>query len=362
MDPKKTELYDTHVKHGGKMIDFAGYLMPVRYDGDILEHQRVRSGVGVFDVSHMGEFFVKGAGAESFLQKLTVNDVSKLAVGQAQYSAVCNENGGIIDDLIVYRFPDRYMVVVNASNRAKDLDWFKKWCPADVEVIDQSDEISLIAVQGPKAEAVLQDLTDVSLSDIKFYWFAEGEIGGCPAVISRTGYTGEPGFELYVENGVATRLWEAIFKAGRPFEIGPAGLGARDTLRLEMKFCLYGNDIDETTHPIEAGLGWITRTNKGDFIGRDSIMKAKEDGILRTLVGFEVEGRIPPRHGYEIASENGPVGHVTSGSYSPSLEKGIGMGYVKVERSGVGTPIVIKARNREIPAQVVKTPFYKREG
>lgn len=361
MDPKKTVLYDTHLKHGGKMIDFAGYLMPVRYDGDLLEHKRVRSTVGVFDVSHMGEFLVRGDGAGAFLQKLTVNDVLKLEINQAQYSAICNEGGGIIDDLIVYRFSEHYMVVVNASNRVKDFAWFEKWCPADVAVSDQSDEISLIAVQGPKAEDVLQGLTDVPLAGIKFYWFEEGEIAGYPAVISRTGYTGEPGFELYVENAVAPKLWDAIFETGAPFEIGPAGLGARDTLRLEMKFCLYGNDIDESTHPIEAGLGWITKTKKGEFIGRDAIVEAREKGISRKLVGFETEGRIPPRHGYEIVAGNGPVGHVTSGSYSPSLEKGIGMGYVDLGQSEIGSTLLIKARNREIPARVVETPFYRKK-
>jgi len=357
--PKNTPFYDKHVAAGAKMMEFAGYMMPVRYDGDIAEHQRVRTSVGVFDVSHMGEFFVTGKGALDFLQKVTVNDVSKLANTQAQYSAMCMPNGGIVDDLIVYRFDEnKFMLVVNASNLEKDFNWLKSHCPSGVTLENQSDDIALLAVQGPKAIDVLQTLTKTNLKEIKFYWFREGEVDGVPMTISRTGYTGEKGFELYFDKNHADRIWSAVMKAGEKFKIGLAGLGARDTLRLEMNYRLYGNDIDETTNPLEAALGWITKINKGEFIGRDSIIKAKAEGLKRKLVGLEVEGKIPARHGYDVMQDGRKIGVVTSGTFSPSLQRAIAVAYVEWPYAENGTVLKINARGRELHAKVVPTPFY----
>jgi aminomethyltransferase len=356
--PKKTPFYDKHVAAGAKMAEFAGYLMPIRYDGDIVEHQRVRTNVGVFDVSHMGEFFVSGPGALEFLQKTTVNDVSKLAIHQAQYSAMCKPDGGIVDDLIVYRFENKYMLVVNASNLEKDFNWLKSHCPASVQLENKSDAIALLAIQGPNAKEVVQSLTKTNLSEIKFYWFREGEVDGVPMTISRTGYTGEKGFELYFDGQHAYRIWNAIMHAGEKYHIGLAGLGARDTLRLEMKYCLYGNDIDETTHPLEAGLGWITKLNKGDFLGREVMQKAKTDGLKRKLIGIEVEGRIPARHGYEILKDGRKIGTVTSGTFSPTLQKAVAMAYVETPYAENGTSFTVDARGRELSAKVIPTPFY----
>lgn len=340
------------------MAEFAGYYMPIRYDGDIAEHQRVRTNVGVFDVTHMGEFYVSGEGALDFLQKMTVNDVSKLALHQAQYSAMCKPDGGIVDDLIVYRFANKYMLVVNASNMEKDFNWLQSHCPSNVKLENVSDTIALLAIQGPNARNVLQQLTPVNLSDIKFYWFDEGEVDGVPMTISRTGYTGEIGYELYFDEKYADKIWNAIMKAGEKFNIGLAGLGARDTLRLEMKYCLYGNDIDETTHPLEAGLGWITKLNKGDFNGRDVMMKAKEKGLARLLVGLEIEGKIPARHGYEILKDGKKVGVITSGTFSPTLQKAIAVAYVEKGLSANGTALTVNARGRSLSAKVIPTPFY----
>ena len=355
---KKTPFYDKHVAAGAKMAEFAGYWMPIRYDGDIVEHQRVRTKVGLFDVSHMGEFYVTGDGATDFLQQVTVNDVSKLAIFQAQYSAMCKPDGGIVDDLIVYRYPDKYMLVVNASNLQKDFDWLKLNCPADAKLEDRTSDVALLAVQGPKSRDLLSKLTKVNLGQIKFYWFAVGDVAGMPATISRTGYTGELGFELYFDAKDALKMWDAVMDAGREFEIGPAGLGARDTLRLEMKYCLYGNDIDETTHPLEAGLGWITKLKKGDFIGRAVIEKAKTGGLKRMLVGLEVDGRVPARHGYDVIKDGNKIGTVTSGTFSPSLQKAIAMAYVSKEWAAEGSSLEISARGRSLTARVVKTPFY----
>ena len=340
------------------MAEFAGYYMPIRYDGDIAEHQRVRTNVGVFDVTHMGEFYVSGEGALDFLQKMTVNDVSKLALHQAQYSAMCKPDGGIVDDLIVYRFANKYMLVVNASNMEKDFNWLQSHCPSNVKLENVSDTIALLAIQGPNARNVLQQLTPVNLSDIKFYWFDEGEVDGVPMTISRTGYTGEIGYELYFDEKYADKIWNAIMKAGEKFNIGLAGLGARDTLRLEMKYCLYGNDIDETTHPLEAGLGWITKLNKGDFNGRDVMLKAKEKGLARLLVGLEIEGKIPARHGYEILKDGKKVGVITSGTFSPTLQKAIAVAYVEKGLSANGTALTVNARGRSLSAKVIPTPFY----
>ncbi len=360
MEPRKTALYEVHKKLGAKMVEFGGYVMPVQYKGIIEEHRRVRSSVGIFDVSHMGEFVIKGDKAQEYLQRMTLNDVTKLVDYRAQYSAMCYEDGGLVDDLIILRFPDHYMVIANAANREKDFQWMKQLVISGVELTDISDDFSLFAVQGRKAEATLQKLTDLNLSEIKYYWFREGKIAGVDAVVSRTGYTGEDGFEVGIDASESVKVWQAILEAGKEFDIAPIGLGARDTLRLEMKYCLYGNDIDETTNPIEAGLGWITKLDKGDFIGRDAILKAKEKGITRKLVGFELQDRAFPRHGYKILKDGEEIGYVTSGTFSPSLDKGIGMGYINAPFHEVGTPITISIRGREVPAQVVKTPFYQR--
>lgn len=358
-NPQKTPFYDKHIAAGAKMADFAGYYMPIRYDGDIVEHQRVRTAVGVFDVSHMAEFMVTGEGAADFVQKITVNDVSKMADTQAQYSAMCKPDGGIVDDLIVYKYNDKkFMLVVNASNMEKDFNWVKSHCPSYLQLENISDDIALLAIQGPHAKEVVQSLTKTNLSDIKFYWFREGEVDGVPMTISRTGYTGEKGFELYFNTKFADQIWNAVMKAGEKYNIGLAGLGARDTLRLEMNYRLYGNDIDETTNPLEASLGWITKLNKGEFIGREALQKIKADGVKRKLVGLEVEGKIPARHGYDIMSEGRKVGVVTSGTFSPSLQRAIAVGYVETALAKDGTMLKINARGRELNAKVSPTPFY----
>jgi aminomethyltransferase len=309
----------------------------------------------------MGEFVFSGPGAADFLQQMTINNVNKLAVGQAQYSAICFDDGGLVDDLLLYRFEDYYMMVVNASNIQKDWDWLKQHVPANIEMKNASDEITLIAVQGPKSLDLVQKLTQIDLSEIKYYHFVEGELAGVPTIISRTGYTGEFGFELYIKNEYGPKLWQEVFNAGKEFDIEPIGLGARDTLRLEMAYCLYGNDIDHTTNPLEAGLGWITKLKKGDFNCREALLKIKEDGIKRKLIGFQMNGRAFPRHGYPIYHAGNQVGHVTSGTFSPMLNIGIGMGYVEKQLNEVGTPLEIEIRNKMEPATIVETPFYKHQ-
>lgn len=360
MESKKTALYDSHVAAGGKMVDFAGYAMPVQYTGINEEHHCVRQSVGIFDVSHMGEFFIRGENALAFLQKVTINDVSKLEKNRAQYTAMCLEDGGIIDDLIIYSFGDTYMVIVNASNLQKDYNWLKGNILPDVTLEDKSDDFCLFAVQGRNAEKTLQKIADVNLSEIKFYWFHEGRIAGKDAFIARTGYTGEDGFEIGVSSNDATEVWQSILDAGTEFKIQPIGLAARDTLRLEMKYCLYGNDIHQTTNPIEAGLGWITKTDKGDFIGRDAILKVKENGAVRKLVGLVLQERAIPRHGYKIEKDGAEIGFITSGTFSPSLGKGICLGYVNVPHNGIGSQVDIVIRNKNVAAEIVKTPFYNR--
>lgn len=357
---KKTALYDIHAGLGAKMVEFGGFMMPVQYRGIIDEHNKVRKSVGVFDVSHMGEFEFRGPAALEFLQRVTINDVAKLAPGQAQYSAMCYPDGGIVDDLIIYRMPDRYMAIVNAANLQKDWQWLQQAATPGVDMRDVSDQTCLLAVQGRNAQATLQKLTQVNLGEIKYYWFAQGDIAGVPAVIARTGYTGEDGFEIAFEEKHAARVWQAIFDAGKSFEIEPIGLGARDTLRLEMKYCLYGNDIDQTTNPLEAGLGWITKLDKGNFIGKEAIAAAKAQGLRRKLVGFELPGKNIARHGYALLQDGRTIGQVTSGTFSPSLQKAIGMGYVASEHSAVGSVITVDIRGRQIDAQVSKTPFYSR--
>ena len=355
---KKTPFYQMHLKHNAKMVEFAGYLMPIQYKGIMEEHKKVRSKVGMFDLSHMGEFFVSGKDAEKFLQKVTLNDVKKLALYQVQYSAMCYTDGGIVDDLLVYKLPDRWMLVVNAANIEKDWGWLEKNLFGDVQIENVSDQTALLAIQGPWAEKVFSKLTDYDLNQLRFYWAAEDKIAGTKILFSRTGYTGEDGFELYFEPELAERLWEATLEAGKEFEIEPIGLGARDSLRLEMKYMLYGNDIDQTTNPIEAGLSWIVKFDKGDFIGREELLKAKEN-IKRKLLAFEMTNKAIPRPHYEIFKNGTEIGEVTSGAFSPSLEKGIGLGYVATEYSEIGSEFEIIIRDKTHLAKVVKAPFWK---
>jgi len=361
MELKKTALTNVHEKLGAKMVPFAGYLMPVSYEGINAEHETVRKGVGVFDVSHMGEFILKGADALDLIQRVTSNDASKLFDGKAQYSCLPNNNGGIVDDLLVYRIDDKtYMLVVNASNIEKDWNWIVKHNTKNVEMHNISDKTSLLAVQGPKAAEVLQPLTDMDLKSMEYYTFKKGKFAGIDNIlISATGYTGAGGFELYFENANAEHIWKKIFESGAAYGIKPIGLGARDTLRLEMGFCLYGNDIDDTTSPIEAGLGWITKFTK-EFTNSAALKEQKEKGVSRKLVGFEMIDRGIPRHDYDIVNNEGAkIGKVTSGTQSPSLQKAIGMGYVKPEFAKEGTEILIPVRDRNLKAKVVKIPFYK---
>jgi aminomethyltransferase len=354
---KHTALYEKHLTYHARMVEFAGFEMPIQYHSIREEHRRVRTTVGVFDVSHMGEIEIRGRQALDMVQKITVNDAGQLEVGQVQYSAMCYEDGGIVDDLLVYRFRDHYMLVVNAANKDKDLEWILKNKIEGCEVTDTSDQVTQIAVQGKKAEATLQPLTGINLADMKYYWFAEAKLAGVQMIISRTGYTGEPGFELYFENRYAEKIWDAVMEAGKAYEIEPIGLGARDSLRLEKKMCLYGNDIDATTNPLEAGLGWITKLEKGPFIGRDVLLKVKDAGPDRKLVAFTLQASGFPRHGYAIHAGGGKIGEVTSGTVSPMLEKGIGLGYVPSDCSKPGTKIEIMIRDRLLPAEIIKPPF-----
>ena len=358
---KRTPLHEEHVRLGAKMVPFAGYEMPVQYPtGIVAEHRAVREAVGMFDVSHMGELAIRGPQALEWVQHVVSNDVSKVEVGQAQYAAICNEQGGVIDDCITYRFPDGYMIVVNASNLEKDRAWIESFADRfDARLIDQSDEIGLIALQGPKASKVLAKLTETDLDAIGYYRFAEGKVDGRYAIISRTGYTGEDGFELYVPSDDAAPIWRALLAAGEPEGIKPAGLGSRDSLRLEMGYALYGNDLDEEHDAIESGLGWVVKPDKGDFVGRDALVRTKESGPKRKLVGFELKERGFPRHGYEIQSGGRVVGVVTSGVHSPSLDKGIGMGWVEASLAKPGTLLDIMVRGKPVPAEVVRPPFYK---
>lgn|SRR5680860_869387 len=359
---KNTALTDTHIALGAKMVPFAGYNMPVSYEGVNAEHETVRKGVGVFDVSHMGEFLIEGPKALELIQKVTANDASKLAVGKAQYSYLPNETGGIVDDLIVYRIKDEtYLLVVNASNIEKDWTHISKYnmgIAADMRNI--SEGFSLLAIQGPKSIEAMQSLTSVDLAEIKFYNFVVADFAGIDyVIISATGYTGSGGFEIYCKNAEVQQIWNKVFEAGAEYNIKPIGLGARDTLRLEMGYCLYGNDIDDKTSPFEAGLGWITKFTK-DFVNSDALDKEKEKGANQKLIGFELDERGIPRQGYDIVDKLGKkIGAVTSGTMSPSLNKGIGMGYVPSELSKPGNKIHIQIRKNKVPATVVKLPFYK---
>jgi aminomethyltransferase len=358
---KNTALTQKHIALGAKMVPFAGYNMPVQYAGINVEHDTVRKGVGVFDVSHMGEFILKGDHTLDLIQRVTSNDASKLIDGKVQYSCLPNENGGIVDDLLVYRIDAKtYMLVVNASNIEKDWNWISKFNTFGVDMKDISDRTSLLAVQGPKAADALQSLTDIDLASMEYYSFKKGRFAGIDNVlVSATGYTGAGGFEIYFDNQRAEQIWDAIFKAGEPYGIKPIGLGARDTLRLEMGFCLYGNDIDDTTSPLEAGLGWITKFNK-EFTNSAALQEQKKQGVKRKLVGFEMIDRGIPRHDYEIVDAEGTViGKVTSGTQSPSLQKAIGMGYVNTPFAKEDSEIFIKIRDNKVKAKVVKPPFYK---
>lgn len=357
---KNTSLFETHVALGAKMVPFAGYNMPVSYSGIKAEHQAVREALGMFDVSHMGEFLVKGKNAIDLLQYVTSNDVSKLEDGKVQYSCFPNGEGGIVDDLLVYRITEeKYLLVVNASNIEKDWNWINKHNRWGVELEDISENMSLLAVQGPKAVAALQKLTQVNLSDISYYSFVTGDLAGVSdVIISATGYTGAGGFELYIPNADAKKVWDAVMQAGAEFGILPCGLGCRDTLRLEMGFCLYGNDINDTTSPLEAGLGWITKFTK-EFIDSERLQAQKANGLTQKLVAFEMQERGIPRQHYALVNEGGEViGEVTSGSESPSTGKLIGMGYVQTAYSKVGSSIWVDIRGKKVAAQVVKLPFY----
>ena len=359
---KDTALSEIHAALGAKMVPFAGYNMPVSYQGINIEHQTVREKVGVFDVSHMGEFFVTGPNALSLIQRVCSNDASKLEDGQAQYSCFPNEDGGVVDDLIVYRIAaEKWLLVVNASNIDKDWAWINAHNTMEASLENSSDHYSLLAIQGPKAIQAMQSLTQENLSAIKFYTFKINTFAGVEnVIISATGYTGSGGFEIYCKNTQVAKIWTKVLEAGANWGIQPIGLAARDTLRLEMGYCLYGNDIDDTTSPLEAGLGWITKFNK-DFINSESLKKQKEIGVSKTLVGFELSQRGIPRQGYAIVDAQGnSIGRVTSGTMSPSMGKGIGLGYVPMALKEVGSQIHIQIRNKIVPAMVVKLPFYKK--
>ncbi len=358
---KKTALTSKHIELGAKMVEFAGYYMPVQYSGVNDEHETVRNHVGIFDVSHMGEFLITGEHALELIQKVSSNDASKLVPGKAQYSCLPNDKGGIVDDLIIYMIEDnKYLLVVNASNIEKDWEWISSHNTMNAEMRNISYNFSLMAIQGPKAVEAMQSLTSVNLADINFYNFVVGDFAGIEhVIISATGYTGSGGFEIYCKNEEAEQIWDKVLEAGADFGIKPIGLAARDTLRLEMGYCLYGNDIDDTTSPLEAGLGWITKFTK-DFINSEALKAQKEAGVSKKLVAFELTERGIPRHDYEIADSNGNVvGKVTSGTMSPSMKKGIGLGYVPKDMSAVDTDINIMVRNKPVAAKIVKLPFYK---
>lgn len=360
---KRTAFFNIHKSLGAKLVEFAGFEMPVQYTGILDEHRCVRRSVGIFDVSHMGEIEVWGKDAAAFVQKITVNDVSQLSYGKVQYSAVCYEDGGITDDLLVNHLGDHFVLVVNAANTEKDFSWMQRHVFGDVKLVNRTVDVSLLAVQGPRSIETLQKLTDCDLSTIPYYHFVEAKLAGVQAVMSRTGYTGEVGFEIYFSSDVpvSEKIWNAITEAGKEFDIQPAGLGARDTLRLEMGYRLYGNDIDQTTNPLEAGLGWITKLDKGDFIGRDALRRIKERGLARKLVGFIIsQEKAYPRHGCEIRHNGSAVGIVTSGSVSPTLEKPIGMGYIARPFTEPGSVVQIVIRDRQAKAEVTKIPFIKK--
>ncbi len=362
-DLKKTPLNPVHRRMGAKMVPFAGWEMPLQYTSILDEHRAVRTKAGLFDISHMGEIELQGKDALRVVQYLITNDASRLAIGQVQYAAMCYEDGTFVDDLTVYRLAeDRFMLTVNAANTAKDHAWILSHGSGDVTVKNRSDEIALLALQGPNALAILQRLTPLDLSTLRYYWFAQGSVMGLPALISRTGYTGEDGFEIYLQADQAEPVWERILEVGKDLGVQPVGLGARDTLRLEARMALYGNDIDDRHTVLEADLGWIVKFDKGEFIGREALLKQHREGIKRKLVGFEMVGRGIARPHYKILSKEGrEIGEVTSGGPSPTLERNIGLGYVSIEHAGIGTELDILIRDHPVAARVVPTPFYKRK-
>ena len=358
---KRTPLFDRHVALGARMVEFGGWEMPVQYSGIVDEHAAVRQAAGLFDISHMGEVEVRGPDALAFLQHIATQDVATIGEGLSNYSLMCRPDGGIVDDIFIYHLPDRYMVVVNASNADKDFAWMQENAQGlDAKVENVSDRYAQIALQGPRSEQILKKLTDTDLSAIKYYRFTTGRVDGVDAIISRTGYTGEDGFEVYVASERGGALYKRILEAGEEFGILPAGLGARDTLRLEAKMALYGNDIDHTTTPLEADLGWIVKLDKGTFNGADVLQREKAEGVKRKLVGFEMIDRGIARHGYPIVQDGKEIGVVTSGTHSPTLKKAIGLAYLPPELSAVGSEFNVLIRNKETKARVVATPFYKR--
>ncbi len=359
---KKTNFYDVHQKAGAKIVEFAGFQMPIQYSSIIAEHKAVRSSVGVFDVSHMAEVFVKGEKSLDFVQYITSNEASKLTPGRVQYSSMLYENGGIVDDLLVYKIADdEFMLVVNASNREKDFNWMKENNKFGVELSDVSDDYNLLAVQGPKSKDTLQKICNREI-DLEYYHFFKAEVAGVEMILSRTGYTGELGFELYFTGGIeaAEKVWNAVMEAGKEFDIQPCGLASRDSLRLEMGFMLYGNDIDQTTNPLEAGLGWITKLNKENFIGKDALVKVKAEGLKRKLIPLISEEKAFPRHGYEITVDGVKVGEITSGTVSPILDKAIALAYVDINYINENSKFNFSIRGREIPAKVTKLPFIQK--
>jgi aminomethyltransferase len=353
---RKTALYDEHVALGARVVEFAGWAMPMSYEGIVSEHRRVRSTAGLFDVSHMGEFIVSGADALHALERLTTNRLASAAEGRVQYSAMCYENGGFVDDLLIYAMPKHYMLVVNAANMEKDLEWIRSNVVGDVVIDDVSDEIGLIALQGPASEGILTGLTRADLSALPYYHWMKAEIAGHETTLSRTGYTGEDGFEIYCLPSDSRAIWSALMEEGAAAGAGPVGLGARDTLRLEMGYSLYGSEMDASRTPPEAGLMWVTRLSKGDFIGRDAIVRKMDGGVAERIVGFELTGRGIPRPGHRIIACGDDVGHVTSGTFSPSLEVGIGLGYV---RSDVTGELSVEIRGKHVEAHTVSLPFYR---
>lgn len=361
MTAKRTALYEEHVKLKGKMVDFAGWEMPVQYSGLADEHDTVRTKVGLFDVSHMGEVRVRGKGACDYLNHLLTNNISKIQTNQAQYNVMCYDDGGCIDDLIVHKMADDdYFICVNASNTDKDFQWMKEHAPKTLSVENHSPQYSQIAIQGRFASQILAQLTDVNLESIKYYWFQQGSILGKPAIIARTGYTGEDGFEVYVPWDHGPAVWRAFLEIGQPFGIKPCGLGARDTLRTEMKYALYGHEIDIDKNPLEAGLGWVVKLDKPDFIGRNALLELKNKGLKKSLVGLKSLGRVIPRQGYIVESNGREVGIVTSGTMSPSLKFGIAIAYVERELAAIGTKLDVVVRDQRAPHEIVETPFYKR--
>ena len=360
---KRTRLNKVHKELGGKMVEFAGFEMPVEYEGIIIEHLAVREKAGIFDVSHMGEIIIKGDDALDLIQYLTPNDASRLVIGKAQYSALTTPKGTFIDDLLVYRLDEKeYMLVVNAVNSDKDYEWIlKNKGKFSAEVKNESDNYTQIALQGPKAQEILQPLTDLDLSEIKYYWFKPGKVAGIDSIVSRTGYTGEDGFEIYTTHSQPEKIWYAILEEGKKYGLKPAGLGARDTLRLEAKMMLYGNDIDETTTVLEADLGWMVKFDKPDFLGKEALLKQKNEGIKRKIVGFEIKGRGIARPHYPVFINGKKVSEVTSGTFAPYLKKSIGLTYLPIEYTEIGTQFEIGIRDNLVKAEVVPTPFYKRK-